>query len=104
MSQYLITSFLQKKDPNVPAYGKRTYNKLVEPIMAEADQQFATHEEEKLDNSENAKTDDPMRIKPKRSRKRYTNDQHKAILQLVPHMTYAAIERRYGVDESTCRL
>lgn len=99
MSQTSIVSFFSKHK----AQPKRNYQDIVDQLLREAEEAF---EAKKFKVSAKKTTEDHQSqgSKPKMSYKKYTLRQKETILQLVPHISFAELERRYGVDESTARM
>ena len=102
MNQALITNFtvqtssIARKDP-----GKRTYQQVVDDIKDRAEVLFKKKQDKEKDLL--VKKEDLSSTKPKMSYKRYTLEQKEVIMELVHHLSYAQIEEKYGVDESTVR-
>lgn len=97
MSQLTITSFLNKAPKNGPI--KRKYQDIVDELVGEAEKAFDGKKMKILKKSEK----DSLNA-PQKSYRKYTVAQKKVTLQLLSHFSYAEIERKYGVDESTQKL
>ena len=88
---------------------KRKYGDLVDDLLKEAELKF-TSSKKKVTNSKKAAEENKQGgstqnevLKPKTSYKRYTLEQKEAVISLVPYLSYAEIERKFGVDEASAR-
>jgi len=99
MNQISIISFFNKTQKN--SASKRKYQDVVDQLVEEAQKLFEK-KETKSQGSENNKVKD-HKTELHMSYKKYTLQQKEAILKLVPCLSYAAIEAKFGVDESTVR-
>lgn len=102
MTQTLLTSYLNKTSSK-PSKARK-YQDIVDELVKEAEEAFEA-KKMKVSSKKKSTTVDSQETPPKpvMSYKKYTLRQKQAIVALASYISYADIERKFGVDESTTR-
>ena len=108
MQQKFITDFkkLRSSKPPEAEAKKRSFQDIKAEIIKDV---FGLFPDQQNDGDDNTITqskpseENKTNATPKRSNKKYTEEQKQGLVKLVPYMTYAEIERRFKIDEATLR-